>query len=147
MNNVSVAQKMQNNKARSFVAIMIIIAIFALLVRNAVLQIISFSIVQNESDALATLKLISAALENYANDHQDSYPADVSFLLQTTPPYLDRDYIQESPVKGYAFSCSRLESTSYSCSAVPVKCGLTGEKTFTVATAGALVVEDCSKKE
>jgi len=132
---------------RSFVTIMIVIAVSALLVKTTVEQIIRFSISQNEADALATLKLVSAALENYAKDHLGAYPSSLQPLTETSPAYLDRDYVKESPVKGYIYTCARMESGSYSCSAVPEKCKLTGEKIYTVSTGGALLSEECVKKD
>ena len=136
---------MSNTKARSFVTITIIIAICALGLRYAAQQIIKMSIAQNESNAASTLKLMSAALENYAADNKGKYPDTVSALFNTDPRYLDRNYVEESPIKGYAFSCSRLESSSYSCSALPVRCNLSGKKSFFVATGGSLSFEDCTK--
>jgi type II secretory pathway pseudopilin PulG len=138
---------MDNIEGRSFVAIMIVIAVSALFLRIAIEQIIRINIIQNESNAQATLKLISAALENYAKDHLGAFPENFSLLIQTNPPYLEKNYISESPIKGYSYSCSRLEASSYGCSAVPVKCDLSGKKTYTVSTGGVFVLEECSKKE
>jgi type II secretory pathway pseudopilin PulG len=126
---------------------MIVIAVSALLLRTTIEQIIKISMAQNESSALTNLKLISTALENYAKDHKGAYPASLSVLVNTSPRYLDQNYINESPVKGYNYSCQRLEPSSYSCSALPARCKLTGRMSYTVVTAGSLVFEECSKKE
>jgi len=138
---------MINNKARSFVTIMIVIAVTALLLRTTVEQIIKISMAQNESSALTNLKMISTALENYARDNKGLFPANLSILVKTTPHYLNQNYISESPVKGYNYSCQRLEPSSYSCSALPARCKLTGRMSYTVVTGGSLVFEECSKKE
>ena len=137
----------ENARARSFVAIMIVIAVSALLLRIAIEKIININIIQNEANAALTLKFISAALENYAKDNKGIFPTEPSSLTKTTPPYLDKDYITQSPLKGYNFSYLRLEPSGYSCSAVPVKCGFTGTVTHTVSTGGLLVSEKCSKKD
>lgn len=126
---------------------MVIIAISSLTLRIAIEQIIRINIAQNESNAQTTLKLISAALENYAKDHLGAYPDKSSLLNQDNPRYLDKDYLAESPAKGYDYSCSRLESSGYSCAANPVKCNLTGKMTYTVTTGGLIVSEECIKKE
>ena len=136
----------EDKKGRSFVTIMIVIAVCALLLRIAIERLIKINITQNGSDASVTLKLISAALENYAKDNHGIFPPELSLLTKTSPPYLERDYTQ-FPLKGYNFSCSRLEPSSYSCSAVPIKCRLTGNTIHTVTTGGLLVSEECSKKE
>ncbi len=138
---------MKDNRARSFVTVMIVIAVSALLLRTTIEQVIKISMAQNESSALTNLKLISTALENYAKDHKGAYPASLSVLVNISPRYLDQNYINESPVKGYNYSCQRLEPSSYSCSAIPAMCKLTGRMSYTVVSAGSLVFEECSKKE
>jgi len=134
-------------KARSFVAIMIIIAISSLILRILITQIMKFNIEQNESNAQSTLKLISTALENYAKDNHGLFPANLSILTHPAPPYLDRDYIFLSPIKGYNYSCLRLEPSGYSCSANPSSCKLSGRRVYTITSGGLLLSEECNKKE
>lgn len=137
----------ENKKAKSFVTIMIVIALFAFLLRFLIERVIKINISQNESNASVTLKLIAAALENYADEKSGMYPQNLSFLTKANPAYLNKDYISESPIKGYYYACSRLEPTGYSYSATPVKCGLSGNLAFTITTGGILVSEKCEKKE
>lgn len=125
---------------------MIVIATLALVLRFAIDRIIKFNISQNESNAQGTLKLISAALENFAKDNQGVYPANLSALTKSKPPYLDRDYITLSPSKGYNYACLRLEPSGYSCSASPVRCKFTGAIVYTTTTGGLLVSENCDTK-
>lgn len=138
---------MKDRKARSFVMIMIIIAISAFVLRIAIEEIIKISIEQNDSNAQTTLKLISTALENYAKDNKNAFPSKLDSLTEGQSRYLDKDYITLSPVKGYNYSCSKLEPSGYSCSAAPVKCDLTGKMTYYVSTGGLFVSERCEKKE
>lgn len=138
---------MKKNKGQSVITITIVVAIIALFLRIAIEQLIQINIQQNESNALATLKLISTALENYAKNNVGVFPASLSVLTQTTPPYLNKDYITESPFKGYSYSFVRLEPYSYSCRALPVKCKLTGKKIFSISTDGLLITEECGKNE
>jgi hypothetical protein len=138
---------MKDKTAKSFVMMMIIIALSALLVRTAIEALININLAQNESDAQGTLKLIAASLENYANDNHNKYPAKFSVLTQSRPPYLDKDYVSQSPVKGYNYGCLRLESSGYSCYARPASCGLTGKLTYTITTGSLLVQEACKKSE
>lgn len=136
-----------NNRGLSLIVVMISIAVVSLLLRIAIGQIIKINIAQNEADASNTMKLISAALENYAKNHKDAYPSDFSVLVETKPPYLEKDYTNFESVRGYEYSCDRLDSSGYSCSAVPVKCKLSGEKSFTIITGGIVSSEDCRKRE
>lgn len=138
---------MNNIKARSFVVIMIVIAMSALVLRMLMGWFINMNIAQNESNAQSTLKLISAALENYSKDNQGVYPVQFSVLTESKPPYLDKDYIKQSPVKGYDYDCTRLDATGYSCYAFPTRCKLTGMVAFSVTTGNLLISEDCDKKE
>ncbi|MBU4346543.1 MAG: hypothetical protein KKH29_04360 [Candidatus Omnitrophica bacterium] len=138
---------MKDIRARSYVAIMVSIAIAALILRITAKQIITVNISQNESGALTTLKLISAALESYAKGNNNIFPSGLSVLVQTAPRYLDKDYISESPIKGYNYNCSTLQPSVYSCSAIPVKCNVSAKKVYTVNTGGLLLSEECSKKD
>jgi Tfp pilus assembly protein PilE len=138
---------MTNKRGLSFLAIMIIIAFCALLLRFAIDRIIKFNITQNEATAQATLKLISTALENYARDHLGAFPTNFSVLTQSNPPYIDKNYIAASAVKGYYYSCLRLEPSGYNCTASAAKCGLTGRMSYTISTDGLLLSEECDKKE
>jgi type II secretory pathway pseudopilin PulG len=142
---------MNNTRAKSFVTIMIVIALVAFVLRLALSSIIKITIVQNESQAQSALKLITAALENYAQDNQGAYPAQFRQLTQTKSgnlaPYLDADYLSASGIKGYNFSCPRLEASGYSCSAQPILCKFTGSKTYTITTGSPLIEEECDKKE
>ena len=140
-------KNMQNTKAKSFITIMIVIAVVALLLRIAIDKIIKINIVQNESRASVALKFISAALENYAKDNNGSYPIEFSALTKLTPPYLDNDYVGLSPLGGYNYSCPRLEPSGYTCYASPVKCRLTGIMIYTVSTGGLFISEECKLKD
>lgn len=138
---------MKKSRALSFVAVMVIIAICALLLRVLIIEIIKINIEQNESNAQATLKLISAALENYAKDNQGAFPASFSLLTTPAPPYLDKDYIASSPIRGYNYSCLRLEPSGYNCSANPTRCNLSGKMVYTITSGGLLLSEECGRKE
>jgi len=138
---------MKHNSAKSFVMIMLIIAVSSLLLRIVIEGLIKRNMAQNESNAQGTLKLIAAALDNYAKDNHDIYPASLSVLTQPKPPYLDKDYILQSPLKGYNYSCPRLEPSGYSCYAVPVRCKITGMVVYNITTGSLLIQEACDKKE
>ena len=133
------------NQGRSVIAITISIAVIALLLRVTIKKVIEIGIQQNEAGAQTNLKLISAALENYSNDNKDVYPD--NFSLLTDKNYLDINYFKHSPIKGYNYTCLRLEAAGYNCSALPSKCNFTGRMTFTVSTGGSFISEKCDKTE
>jgi type II secretory pathway pseudopilin PulG len=136
---------MRKSKGRSFVTIMLVVALSALGLRIAIGQLLNLTVSRNESEALETLKLISVALENYAKNNKGAYPDSLSALTKTTPPYIDRDYSGHSPFKGYQYACPRLWEGGYQCSAVPSLCGITGNTAYSVTTGGLAVSEKCGK--
>jgi len=136
-----------NCRGRSFLVIMIIIAVSALFLRSAIDQLIKFHITQNESYAKMVLNSISTALDNYSRDKKGVFPENLSVLTLTTPPYLSKSYVTQSSIRGYYFACPRLDPSGYQCVATPLICNLTGKRMFTVTTGGALVPEDCLKKD
>ena len=137
---------MTDKRARSFVTIMVVIALSAFILRFSIDRLIKISIARNESEAQGALKLISAALENYAKDNHGVYPLSLAALREPRPPYLDKDYLKNSALKGYSLSCSRLEPSGYSCAASPSACRLTGKAIYSVTTGSLLLSEECEKK-
>lgn len=136
---------MDNKKAQSLVAIMIVVAVIALFLRIFIGQFLESMLTQNESEALSSLKLVSAALENYAKDHLGAYPESLDMLLKAQPPYLDKDYSAQGALRGYLLECPRTDPTGYSCVSAPARCNFTGRKKYAVTTAGVFSQENCFK--
>lgn len=139
--------KLGNIRGLSFVTLMIIIAISALMFSLIIEEIVHRNVSQNEFDAQSTLRLISTALENNAKDNRGIFADNLSALTKTTPVYLDKDYIVLSPIKGYIYTCPNLNASGYTCQASPVKCGATGKMFYTITTGGVFVSRECNKKE
>ncbi len=137
---------MSNKKARSFVTIMIVVALSALLLRLAVEKIIIYNIEHNQLLAQVNLKLLSTALENYAKNNKSAYPASVDQLTKSNPVYLERNYLAVSSIRGYEYDCQRLDAAGYNCLATPVDCKLTGKMVYSVSTGGLIIAESCDKK-
>jgi len=137
---------MYNEKARSFVTIMIIIAIAILLLRLAIHKIIVYNMKQNQLLAQVNLKLFSTALENYAKDNKGMFPVNTGLLTKSNPVYLEKDYLDASSVQGYEYDCQRLDADGYICSATPVNCKFNGKMIYTVSTGGLIISESCENK-
>ena len=137
----------RNNYAKNTVTLMLVIAVLALFLRLGIEQTIKVNISQNESNASVALKSISTALQNYAEDHGEVFPQALSALIETDPAYLDKDYLHQTSIAGYNFSCSRLDASGYSCSATPIKCNSTGREIYIITTGGVMVSDLCAKKE
>ena len=136
-----------NNSGRSFVAITIVLGCLAFLLRFGVDKLIKFTMSQNEANASVTLKSIAAGLESYAKDNKGNYPSNLYELSKTKPAYLDKDYIHQAPFKGYVFSCPKLGPSGYICQAEPLRCKLTGLKSYSVSTGNLFVSEDCGGED
>lgn len=137
----------ENKRGRSLITIMMIIAVLSLFLRFGIERVIKITIAQNESNARLALKMLSTALESYAHDHLGTFPTDLSILTQENPAYLDKDYLNQSPIKGYYYNCLRLADSGYSCSATPVRCNISGKVIYSITTGGLFVAEECSRKE
>jgi type II secretory pathway pseudopilin PulG len=124
---------------------MIGISIITLLAAIAIPELLKGKMTDNESAARATLKTISAALETYAAESKQGYPTDISVLTTANPPYLNKNYIADSPIQGYNYACQFLEVNSYSCNATPQHCGRTGSRIYTITTGGVFTDTDCSQ--
>ena len=108
-----------NKKGKSFVTIIVAFALLVLILRLVTEKALILISARNEATAQANLKALAAALDSYANDNQGVYPNSISVLTRSNPLYLDKDYIAESPMKGYTYSCIRLEASGYNCYAFP----------------------------
>ncbi|MCX5699895.1 MAG: hypothetical protein NTX01_09435 [Candidatus Omnitrophica bacterium] len=138
---------MFNRRAKSFVTIMVVVAISALLLRLGLHRIIIYRIQQNQLLAQVNLKLFSTAMENYAKDNKNTYPANVDLLTKANPVYLEKDYLAAPAVGGYEYDCQRLDAAGYSCTASPVNCQFSGKMVYAVSTGGLIMAENCDKSK
>ena len=136
---------MFNRKARSFVTIMVVVALSALLLRLGLHRIIIYQIQQNQLLAQINLKLFSTALENYAKDNKNVYPVSIDLLTKAKPVYLAKDYLAATSLGGYEYDCQRLDASGYSCTATPLNCKLTGKMVYAVSTGGLIMVQSCDR--
>jgi len=137
---------MINRRAKSFVTIMVVVALAALLLRLAIHRIIIYQIQQNQLLAQVNLKLFSTAMENYAKDNNNTYPVNIDLLTRANPVYLEKDYLAAPAVGGYEYDCQRLDTDGYNCTASPVNCQLSGKMVYAVSTGGLIMSQSCDKK-
>ena len=121
-------------KGFTMVEIMVVVGIIALLATIAVPNLLKARITANESNAKATLKTISTALETYALSN-GTYPLLTTSLLGQAPPYLNKDYFS-AVQSGYNYKAT-LAAYTYSILATPQSTSQ-GQTSFTMATGGVL---------
>lgn len=90
----------------------------------------------NDSIAQANLKNISTALESYMIVNSQ-YPADTDLLLADAPPYLQTDFFDGQPHRGFTYTADMLTDYTYTITAAPVSASQ-GTHSFTMTTGGVL---------
>lgn len=126
-------------KGFTLVEIMIVVAIVALLAAIAIPNLLRARLNANESHAQAVLRTISTACESWAAANNGNYPAVIADMTGAVPPYLNEDYTV-APRQGYTFACPVDGIAGYTCTAVPVTAGTTGNRSFQITTGGVLTV-------
>ncbi len=119
----------------------VLIPIIALLSAIAIPNLLRARVNQNEVQAQAVLRMISAGAETYAAT-EGEYPLSVYSLTVAGPPYLEQDYTH-GVHSGYKFSCD-FDFSNYKCRAVPEQCIATGTKIYTLVTGGKISEKDCT---
>ncbi len=115
--------------------------IIALLAAIAIPNFLMARLSANESLAEATVKNISAAIEDYAEANKRSYPLDEYELVSGAPPDSAKLYNNKT-LQGYSYSLN-LSRDGYEITAIPKDCKVTGRKIFKVSTGGIISKEDC----
>ncbi len=121
----------------TLVEIMIVVAIIALLAAIAIPNLLRARMSSNDALAKATLRAMSTAAESYGTGNNGNYPTLMTSLTGATPPYLNKDYVADSPIAGYNYTAD-LANTGYTITATPVAVGSTGSTVETITTGGVL---------
>ncbi|MFA5338300.1 MAG: DUF5683 domain-containing protein, partial [Candidatus Omnitrophota bacterium] len=121
----------------------VMVFIFALLAAIAIPNFMRARINASEKAAVSSLKLLSSALESYAEQNNNVYPQSEESLLNLKPAYLPYAY-NNRKIYGYLFK-EELEPSGYRITASPVDCNVTGTKIYTIETGGKLSQGRCGK--
>ena len=120
----------------TFVEIMIVVAIIALLAAIAIPTLLRARMSSNDALAKATLRAISTAAESFGTSNNGLYPLDMNSLTTPQPPYLNTNYVGGA-IAGYVYT-DTMTSSGYSIVATPVSVGSTGSAKETITTGGVL---------
>lgn len=139
----------RGNKGFTFVEIMIVVAIIALLAAIVIPNILRARLNSNESAAQSTLRLVSKACESYRVAQRiPSYdPAALGAnMTGATLPYLDAGIFATGGREGYIFTYTPMAAVGsvtqqYVCGGEPVTLNITGSRTFAINETGVLRVQ------
>lgn len=123
------------------VVFLISICLVGILAAIAIPNFQRMKITAREQAAEAILKNLSAAIEDYASEHNDSYPLNESELVDPKHQYLFQTYNQRS-ISGYTF-VEDLRAEGYTITARPNECSANREKIFTIEKGGILSFRRC----
>lgn len=133
-----------NKKAFTLVENMIIVAIIALVIIIALPNVKRVKMSSNEAATRELLDQFGTALEQYAIINKD-YPADLSLLTESSPPYFNQNICDGNVRNGYVFKIiggAPLAGT-YFITATPVSCGNSGQKIFYLRTNKQMTEDEC----
>jgi len=126
-------------KGFTLVEIMIVVAIIVLLAAIAIPNLLRARLNANEATAIAAMRTLSTAMESYrAAQSPPSYPANLSLLNSSNPPYIDSQ-LSSGNKSGYTFTLSAGTNT-YTVVATPQTENVTGVRSFFVDASGVVRV-------
>ena len=121
----------------TLVEIMIVVAIIVLLAAIAIPNLLRARLNANEATAIAAMKTLSTAMESYrAAQTPPAYPATLTPLNTSTPPYID-NVLAAGLKSGYNFTLSGSTNT-FTVFATPQTTNVTGSRSFYVDHSGVV---------
>lgn len=119
----------------TLVEIMIVVAIISLLAAIAIPNLIRARLSANEAAAETAIRTLHTAAQSYRAVNT-AFPASLSVLASTTPPYID-SVLGAGSKNGYNFTITAATNT-FSATARPQNYGTSGARSFFVDESGVI---------
>lgn len=125
-------------KGLTLIEVMIIIAIAAIVIVGVIPKILESKKAHNEQLAIVALEKIFKGSETYKSVQSSlpaSYPENLKELQKINA--IDK-FLASGISNGYEYTYKRIDYDHFECRAVPLKKGLTGDRTFFVNESGVV---------
>jgi prepilin-type N-terminal cleavage/methylation domain-containing protein len=109
---------LEKREGFTLVEILTVVAVLALIVGIAFMNLIRAKMTANDKAAQATLKIFASACEAFATENGSIYPLEIADLTQANPPFFRYDITARSR-QGYSYAVE-FASDGYTITAIPV---------------------------
>lgn len=124
-------------KGFTLIEVVVVIATIAIIAAISFVGVLRARMTANESIAKANLRMVSNALENYANMNSGLFPTSENVLISGNLPYIGRGYCGET-IYGYKYGCY-LSKDGYLIAAVPLDPDVNGRYDYSFYTGGEAI--------
>lgn len=117
----------------TLIELMLVCAVVSIIMSFAIPLLFQSRLAANEAGAIQTLRMISKGMEAYRIQNRGGayqYPADFRILTSLNPPDVD-PLLSDGEKSGYRFT-GGADGVGWNIVAVPVRSGISGEKTYFV---------------
>lgn len=127
-------------RAFTLIEMMLAVAVIAIILALALPSLLRSKITTNETSAIASLKAMTAAQEQYKATAGGSVFGTITQLSSGSPPYFNLSQFRNAQKDGYSFRLvvGMPADSNWFCRAYPITPGKTGNRRFFVDSTGVI---------